>query len=73
MQAEGVQSEVVALDLLLVHLRGMHPAMRLIMVVGVIIVMSGSWVGGINVPIVLRSLNLSISQVVLISICSKLI
>jgi hypothetical protein len=73
MQAEGVQSEVVALDLLPVHLRGMHPVMRLIMVVGVITVTSGSWAGGINVPIVPRSLNHLISSVILISICFKLI
>jgi len=52
---------VAALDLLLVHLRGMHLAMRSIMVVGVITVMSGLWAGGINAPIVLRSLNHSIS------------
>jgi membrane glycosyltransferase len=73
MQAEGVLSAAVALDLLLVHLRGMHPVMRSIMVVGVITVTSGLWAGDINVPIVLRSLNLSISQVILISVCSKLI
>jgi hypothetical protein len=72
-QVEGVQSEVVALDLLLVHLRGMHLVMRSIMVVGVTTVTSGLWVGGINAPIVLLSLNLSISQVISISLCSKLI
>ena len=61
MPVEGVLSAVVILDLLLAHLRGMLPAMRLIMDVGATIVMSGSWVGGINVPIVLRSLSHSIS------------
>ena len=63
MQVEGVLSAVVALDLILVHLRGMHPVMRLIMDVDAIIAMSGLWVGGTNVPTVLQSPSHSISQV----------
>lgn len=61
MRAEAVLFAVVALDLLLVRHRGMHPVMRLIMVVGVITVTSGLWEGGINAQTVLRSLNHLIS------------
>lgn len=59
MLVAGAPSEVVVLDLLHAYHRETHPETRLITGVDVIIVMSGSWAGGINVPIVLRNLNLS--------------